>query len=380
MTPPVSAPADCRPTPSETLLLRAALLRSEEGLKSWEKWQMGARRPLRAAAARLLPAVYLNLRGLAAQEPWLETAKTEYLRARYSNLLRFDDAAPVLRALSARGLDFLLLKGAALILGHYGDPGHRPMVDLDILVREERAEQAIEVLGAFGYAPAAPADAPARALVHSVPLTKIGAPPLDLHWRPFELDDARSVWEDVEEARLLDLPVRLPAPAGLLLHACVSGSCWDWDAQPRWILDALAVIRSSGSRLDWGRFSSRVVELGLSPGVCDSLRFLRKEFGATIPAEVLEELAAAPTSVWERRAARARSVRPDLRGPILTFALRLDEHRRLVRRGVASGGLLGLMHVWRRSWGLEHLWLLPVHAALRGGRRAWQLARHRLGA
>mgnify|MGYP000916027372 CR=1 FL=1 len=372
MTPPVSAPADCRPTPSETLLLRAALLRSEEGLKSWEKWQMGARRPLRAAAARLLPAVYLNLRGLAAQEPWLETAKTEYLRARYSNLLRFDDAAPVLRALSARGLDFLLLKGAALILGHYGD--------LDILVREERAEQAIEVLGAFGYAPAAPADAPARALVHSVPLTKIGAPPLDLHWRPFELDDARSVWEDVEEARLLDLPVRLPAPAGLLLHACVSGSCWDWDAQPRWILDALAVIRSSGSRLDWGRFSSRVVELGLSPGVCDSLRFLRKEFGATIPAEVLEELAAAPTSVWERRAARARSVRPDLRGPILTFALRLDEHRRLVRRGVASGGLLGLMHVWRRSWGLEHLWLLPVHAALRGGRRAWQLARHRLGA
>ncbi len=341
---------------------------------------MSVRRPLRVGSARLLPAVHLNLRGFVAPGPWLEAAKTEYLRARYSNLLRFDDAALVLRVFRERGLDFLLLKGAALIAAHYGDPGQRPMVDLDVLVREEQAGGAIEVLGALGYAPAAPADAPARALVHSIPFTKAGTAPLDLHWRSFELDDGPSVWDGAEDATLLNTPVRVPGPAELLLQACVSGSGWEWDAQPRWVLDAMTVIGSSGPRLDWRRFSARVIELGVSPGVRDSLCFMRDQFGAAIPGEVLERLAAAPTSAWERRAARARSVRPDLRGPILAVALRLDEHRRLVRRGAGNGGVLGLMHVWRRSWGLEHLWLLPVHAALRGCRRALQLVRHRLGA
>ncbi len=372
-------PVDCGPTPLEILLLRAALLKGDAALGAWEAWRTRASRPLRVGSSRLLPAVYLNLRDVAPPDAWLEFARTEYLRARYSNLLRFDDAAPVLGALREGAVSVLLLKGAALVAAHYGDPGLRPMADLDVMVKEEDAERAIAILRGRGYAPAAPVDAAARATLHSAPFARPGAPPFDLHWRAFELEEDRAIWDSVVEVKYQGVTVRVPGPADQLLQACVSGSSWDWDAPQRWVLDAMAVVRSSGDRLDWGALVARAVVLRLGAGVRDSLRFLREEFAVEVPEEVSAALATAPTTRWERHAARARRTRPDLRGPLMAFALRLDEHRRLVRRGAAPGGVRGLLHVWRRSWGLPGLWLLPVHAALRGARRALQLARHGLG-
>lgn len=371
-------PVDSGPTPLEILLLRAALFRDDAALGAWEAWRKRASRPLRVGSSRLLPAAYLNLRDIAPADAWLDFARTEYLRARYSNLLRFDDAAPVLGALRDDGVAVLLLKGAALIAAHYGDPGLRPMADLDVMVREEDAERAIAILRGRGYAPAAPVDAAARAMVHSAPFTRPGAPPFDLHWRSFELEEDRVIWDGVVEMKYQGVTVRVPGPADQLLHACVLGSIWDWDAPQRWVLDAMAVVRSSGDRLDWGAFVARAIASRLSTGVHGSLRFLRLEFAVDVPEEVSAALAAAPATRWERRAARARRTRPDLRGPLMAFGLRLDEHHRLVRRGAAPGGVGGLLHVWRRSWGLPGLWLLPVHAALRGARRALQLARHGL--
>lgn len=378
MTPSESIPADWRPTPSEILLLRAALLDGEAAQTAWEDWRTRASRPLRAGSQRLLPAAYLNLRESVPPDPWLEVAKTEYLRARYTNLLRFDDAAPILGEFREDGVTFLLLKGAALVAAHYGDPGMRPMVDLDVMVKEEDAERAIAILRGHGYTPAGPVDAAVRAVVHSIPFARPAAPPFDLHWRASELEEDRAVWGRVIETRYQGVMVRVPGPADLLLQACVTGSSWDWDAPQRWVLDAMAVLRSSGDCLDWPALIAGAISMRLSTSVHDSLRFLREEFGAAIPGEVLGALAAAPASRWERQAARARRVRPDLRGPIMAFALRLDEHRRLVRRGVARGGVWGLLHVWRRSWDLPGLWLLPLHAAFRGARRALQLAKHGL--
>ncbi len=378
MTALEAIPVDCGPTPLEILLLRAALFRGDAALGAWEAWRTQATRPLRVGSSRLLPAVYLNLRDTAPPDPWLEFARTEYLRARYSNLLRFDDAAPVLGALGEDGVAVLLLKGAALVAAHYGDPGLRPMADLDVMVREEDAERAIAILQGRGYAPAGPVDAAARALIHSAPFARPGAAPFDLHWRAFELEEDRAIWDSVVEMKYQGVTVRVPGPADQLLHACVLGTIWDWDAPQRWVLDAMAVVRSSGDRLDWGTFVARAIALRLSTGAHGSLRFLREEFAVDVPEEVSVALGAAPTTRWERHAARSRRTRPDLRGPLMAFALRLDEHHRLVRRGAAPGGVLGLLQVWRRSWGLSGLWLLPVHAVVRGARRAAQLVRHGL--
>lgn len=56
-----------------------------------------------------------------------------------------------LDALSAAGIDVMLLKGAALAITVYGSFARRPMVDVDILVHEDEAFRAREVLLGEGW-------------------------------------------------------------------------------------------------------------------------------------------------------------------------------------------------------------------------------------
>jgi len=57
----------------------------------------------------------------------------------------------VLVSFHRAGIQTILLKGAALILLHYKDPGLRPMVDFDILVPAGKAAAAIKVLTELGW-------------------------------------------------------------------------------------------------------------------------------------------------------------------------------------------------------------------------------------
>jgi hypothetical protein len=373
-------PSDCWPTPEELRLLRSALLRGEPAARAWEAWKEGARLPLRASLARLLPAVWANLGASGPPDPWLEAAEAEYLRARYRNLLRLDDAARVLNGFREEGVGFLLLKGAALIAAHYLDPGLRPMVDVDVLVRRAEVERAVAILREKGYTPATPVDPASRAIVHSAPFERPGASPIDLHWRAVDLDgdENEALWAGACEASLAGAPALVPDPADLLLNACLQGLAWEWDAPQRWVLDAMTIVRGSVDRLDWRRLIELAVSRHATVNAHDALLFLREEFGAAVPEDVLGALASGPVSRWERLAARSRRTRPDLRGPLLAFALRFDDYQRLARRGVISRGPASLLQVWRRSWGLDHLWELPGQAAARGVRRGWQLLRHGL--
>src|SRR4051812_7819301 len=61
-------------------------------------------------------------------------------------LLRAHVLATVSRALTAEGLDALLVKGAALALTVYPDAAARPMGDVDLLVRRADHDRIVAVL------------------------------------------------------------------------------------------------------------------------------------------------------------------------------------------------------------------------------------------
>ncbi|MBK5256352.1 MAG: nucleotidyltransferase family protein [Vicinamibacteria bacterium] len=359
--------------------MQACLLKGYGGHQAWNRWRAQAQLPISSGLHRLLPAVYWNLRDAVSKDHWLDMGKAEYLRARYRNLLQFDDAAPLMGDLKRAGIDVLLLKGAALVAAHYPDPGLRPMVDLDVLVRPTDVERTIAALAGRGYEPAVSVDQTARAFAHSAPFAREGAVPIDLHWRSVEGDaEDEAFWERAVDVRFSGVDIRVPSPADLLLNACIQGQRWDWDAPQRWVLDAMTVVRSSGARLDWSRLIERARARRAASSARDALDYLRATFEADIPQRVLATLATARVSVSERLADRARRVRPDLRGPVLIGALRLDDYRRLARSGAVTPGPIGLLEVWRRAWNLDHFWQLPPQAARRGARRLWQMLRHRL--
>src|SRR5262245_43289127 len=102
---------------------------------------------LDAGSIRLLPLLYRTLeRTGGGHDALLGKLKGVYRHAWYGNQLRLRDTAVVLGELQRRGVDAMLLKGAALTLVHYRDHGLRPMEDVDLLVREAQCQSAIAAL------------------------------------------------------------------------------------------------------------------------------------------------------------------------------------------------------------------------------------------
>ena len=125
----------CWPTPNQELLLRAALLDDAQAIPAWEQWQQTVDfTEIDHRSQKLLPLVYHNLTRLDVSGPLIERSKGYYRLTWYKNHLQFHHMAVVLHDLHQAGIPTLLLKGAAMAVYYYRDPGLRPMEDFDLLV------------------------------------------------------------------------------------------------------------------------------------------------------------------------------------------------------------------------------------------------------
>ena len=363
--------------PGEILLLRAALLEGQEAVRAWEAWRSLARTPeLPPSLLGLRPLLYRNLSQMGVcQDPWLQEMAATQRQTWYRNQLLLEEAGTLLRLFAEGHIETLLLKGVALILRHYPDPGLRPMADLDLLVRGESAAAAFELLEQEGWTCARRPDALGWVEAHGVPFTRGASRPLDLHWRLFEdcswrgADDdfwAQSVPVDVGGA-----PTRILYPTDQLVHVVVSGVRWSANAAIRWVADAVAVLRSSATRIDWPRLVDRAASHRLSLPLGAGLAELRAVLELPVPEDVLRDLERLPTSRLERWEFRARGRPPHRRGPLLACVLHLTRRARLVRDGGLDPGLGGLIQAMAREWGVRPGWPLLVEALPRGLRRLW---------
>ena len=123
------------PSPTQELLLDAALARGDRALAAWRAWAAEGRLDRTdRVSRRLLPFVYGNLSAQGLDDPLLGRLREFYLATwkRAQDLLRALERA--LRVLNAAGIETLLLKGAALAPFYYDDEGVRWLGDLDVLV------------------------------------------------------------------------------------------------------------------------------------------------------------------------------------------------------------------------------------------------------
>ena len=111
---------------------------------------------LLASARRhsMLPLLYERLHGLEGGRvppEVMASLKSAY----YTNLLRNErlgaDLVELVAALGQEGLEAMVLKGGALSHTVYPHPVQRPIVDLDLLVRQGQMARAGTVLQTLGY-------------------------------------------------------------------------------------------------------------------------------------------------------------------------------------------------------------------------------------
>lgn len=241
--------------------------------------------------------------------------------------------ARALDALAARGVDVLLLKGAALAYDAYPDPAQRARSDADLLVAEAQCAQAEGALFALGFEKI-PAATETYQAAYAFCAPDGTTHVFDLHWR-FNNSEVLSRLFSFETLAARARPLaRLCATArgagrvDALLIACLhrathrSAPYYLDDAPYRgerliWLYDIVLLARLFDAEA-WGSFVARAQEIGVAPVCLEALSAAGAHLGAKIPDETIHALAGGDA---ESRAARYLSAGP-LRQRMMDFFAR----------------------------------------------------------
>jgi hypothetical protein len=288
------------PRGAQELLLKAALLPGAACAEAFAKWMVSADIDhLDEGSFRLLPQLYRNLRAQGIQHPFLSRLKGIHHRAWYKNRVLFAEIVPVLKLFHGSDIPTMLLKGVPLAILHYQDAGARPMRDIDVLVPEEKAADAMRLLMQAGWTPElnTPPDLPALYMRarHAAGCKDREGREFDLHWhvlnwwpRP-EADE--EFWKNSVELDLQDVRTRTLDATDHLAHICAHAAEWQSTPAIRWVADAFMLVRSAAS-IDWDRIMRYARQRKLALFLAVSLSYLQEVLDAPVPRSVLEELLA----------------------------------------------------------------------------------------
>ena len=287
------------PTPTQELLLRAALAPADESTRALAAWRsaIGDTPPmsLDVGSQRLLPLLY--------RRHQLPEHKALQRRAWATNTLLLQTLAEVVVSLRAVGIELLVLKGAALAQRYYGDVAARPMSDLDVLLRASDVPRAIATLEAEGWLLERPIPAwvgnPATAPIgHGWAFARADQA-IDLHWfaipQSCQPDADRALWEHSEPLVVGDVTTRTPSATEHLLHTLAHGVMFNPVAPIRWVADALMLTRHT---IDWSRLLHETLRRGLLLAVREPLAWLVQHFAVDAP--ILLPLEAVPPKLIDR--------------------------------------------------------------------------------
>jgi hypothetical protein len=297
------------PTEEQRLMLRAALLEGSEGREAALMWLPTANIDrIGKAARRLLPLLYERLRAEGIDHPIMPILKGVKRHTWYNNRMLFHVTGNVAHLFAQAGIHVAIIKGVALATAYYRDYSMRPMDDADLLVQVRDAVSAIQILRSEGWRcefPVGPDFQWDRILnyTHALHFLHPSGRDLDLHWHLLaeclgpraDLDfwnASRGMLFEKEQVRVLN-------DADNLLHTLAHGFAWSPLSPIRWIPDALTILRKSPG-LNWERLVEQTQQRRLTAIARDSLSYLRSEFRADIPVEVLVELGKKRPSFLER--------------------------------------------------------------------------------
>jgi hypothetical protein len=281
---------------------------------------------------RWLPLIGWHLRDAPCAPDVRQRLAAAHRQAWVSNTRTWLAAAPVLERLDAAGIDWLLLKGTALAWSVYETAAHRPIGDVDVLVRPGQAKAAHAVLYDHGWRAerATPAEGPELVSgLHGTNYARGEHGSLDLHAHALregcgDTDDdgfwARSISATIEGQQ-----VRILSPADQLLHVCIHGLRWAPVRSSHWLADAATIIRRTSGTLDWAVFVDEARRRQLTLQLHGALDLVSRLTVMALPTSALDALSP-DTAPWSERL----------------------ERRVKTRELYGVGGLLLMWYDWRR--------------------------------
>ncbi len=367
-----------RPTPSQELLVQAALLRTNQAIRAWEQYEPDlVFETLETCSRQLLPLLHRNLRAHAIDHPLMERFKGIHRYTWYKNQLMLNKTANVLRTFHDAGIDTMILKGTALVLRHYSTYGLRPMNDVDVLVRPGQARAAMDLLAELEFE--AEFSQPlglTLACSHAKEYKDTDGSRFDLHWnalRECRRADADDPFRDnAVSTEIQGVATHAPSPTDLLVHVCVHAARREPIPRLIWIADAMAILDSSES-IDWDRLVRSGQTRGIIPPLRDTLTYLHDLLDAPIPQKVLRNLHEAPVSIgayFEYRAANGPQA--GLMGRARILWLRYRWYTQSPEGAAQQPEYFCFARFLQRYWAVPQLWTIPFYAVAKAVRRIWR--------
>lgn len=201
-------------------------------------------------------------------------------------------------ALDRVGIDYVLLKGAALACSVYGSFEQRPMVDVDILVNKADGSAAVDALLSAGWVWRAEKQRDGDySHLHHLPalIDPNGLVSTEIHTSilplaaPFNVSTA-TVLDSARSVRFRQSDIRVPHPHYLLLHSCIHFAWSHLFRSSAWrtFRDTKSMIK--GYDFDWDEFVE-LARFHKAASCCFwTLHLARELIGAPIPDSVLDAL------------------------------------------------------------------------------------------
>ena len=340
------------PDATQELLLKAALLKSEE---SWKRWSSLIDLPtIDPASFKLLP--FLVKEGSFGQGEILSKSKGIYRKNWLENHLSWRRTLQILKMFQEEGIEkVVVLKGMAMILSVYQDFGIRVLGDIDILIRREDLNAALKIFERLEWKHHIPRFSSSNLnhlrRWHSLNFISPEGLLLDLHWSFIQENCEKLDAFIFEKTLKTEVPsVYTPCATDLLLQACVHGVKYSPVPLIRWVADAFFLIQKK--EIDWTRLTHLAQTACVSLPIYHALEYLKKTFLLPIPEKVLVDLESTKTLHLEQLEYQA-----NLKG----YPKVGDWHRFCLKNGHFSlvSRLFHLPHYCKDTARLRSFWLLP---------------------
>ena len=276
----------------------------------------------KAARHRLGPLLFSRLKKVnhdhRVPDGVMKSLRTIYYASALKNMRFEHELATILRCFHERGIDCIVLKGLFVQKSLYDDMAHRPMVDIDLLIRYRdlgRVDRALRDLGYTYPSGSLPAQFFHRIHFHVVyhVMRRDLAVPVEVHWNIQDRFnvlriDIDQVWERAVPWEVGDTRASAMCWEDLLAylcyhadkHACFSRYVTDYSVVTPdmiigsdkalgllWYGEILRLVLLQESALDWAMFADRCLRWGIEREVYSTLSVVNRLFGVSVAEEPL---------------------------------------------------------------------------------------------
>lgn len=283
------------------LLLSSALLKNKPlnpgfvELADWHAFAQYAQR--RGLAGLILQGI--NRHGLSISKEIRVALSASATRVAAENLHMLHETERIVRAFDDRGVPVMLLKGAALQLGVYPTTDLRPMSDIDLLVHEHDAGQALHILDELGcrrgFSLLRDDFFPKFHYEVEVIVPSVRPVRIDLHARPFRpLRFSRIIRDDAFWTGALHAPIGtttalIPRPETNFIHLAAHAAFHGF-SRLIWLYDIHRFVETSGAQMDWNLVAANCHEWRLTLPVRQAVKRVSDTLETFIPDYFFQKL------------------------------------------------------------------------------------------